>query len=255
MTFFGVDFTSAPQKRKPIVIAECRVDSTFEFVQFLEFVSLSEFDEWLHSFEGVAGIDAPFGFPVEFRNALGLQGDWEAQAKQIEEIGFDSIFKIANDFRALRPVGDKEPKRLADEVTQSVSSMKMYNPPIGRMAVRIIPQLAKTDACIFPVRMNDSSRVIFEIYCTPFARKVVGRTPYKNKPGLREVRIQIANQLPIRLNESATLKIEKDDLGDYLDAVIGAYEAFVAFEKLKSGTLLLPKDLDPLEGWTVSSIS
>jgi hypothetical protein len=252
---FGVDFTSAPKKSKPIVIAECETDPEVRLVQFHTLTTLTHFEKWLHEFDGIAGIDAPFGFPSEFREALGLNGSWEAQANQIGSIGFEEVFRRANEFRLNRPVGNKEPRRMADVATSSVSSMKMYNPPIGRMAAKIIPLLAKTNASIFPVRVTDSDRVIFEIYCTPFARKVVGRIPYKNKAGLNQIRCRILSELPILVPTSCRNTIIEDDLGDYLDALIGAYEAQSAWRKVTEGQTLIPSDLDLLEGWTVSSIS
>jgi hypothetical protein len=266
MKFYGVDFTSSPSKRKPLVISVCRehADKSGEkklaLNEFILLETLTDFEQWIGELtDSVVGIDAPFGYPPEFRDALGLIGDWTAQAHQIEALGLERILSFADDFRRLRPAGQKEPLRSADRVTESVSSMKMFNPPIGRMAARLIPILARTQASIWPVRLATSSTTIFEIYCTPFVRTVIGWKSYKNPSrnvtnshqSKAELRAKVLGKLPILVSDVDKAKVLDDGLGDFLDALIGAYEAFEGFKKLNANLLLVPDGVDELEGWTV----
>lgn len=255
MRVYGVDFTSAPTNKKPIVVAECETEPELRLIKFLQFTRLAEFGAWLQEFQGTVGVDAPFGFPKEFRDAIGLSGTWKEQSSQIEALGLQRLVQIASEFRSSRPEGKKEPRRQTEIVTKAFSSMKMYQPPVGRMATRIIPLLARSGASVFPVRENKSGRMIFEIYCSPFARSVVGRQPYKNRAGTAEIRSRILSSLPMSVDNAQRKQVLDDDEGDFLDSLIGCYEAVLAEKKLASGALVLPTDVDRIEGWIVTDFS
>jgi hypothetical protein len=69
MIFYGVDFTSSPSKRKPLVISVCRehADKSGEkklaLNEFILLETLTDFEQWIGELtDSVVGIDAPFGF-------------------------------------------------------------------------------------------------------------------------------------------------------------------------------------------------
>ena len=69
MVFHGVDFSSAPSSRKPIVIVSA--DGP-EAASVTKVHSLTAFETWLGKAEGILGIDSPFGYPEEFCATLFL---------------------------------------------------------------------------------------------------------------------------------------------------------------------------------------
>ena len=69
MKVFGLDFTSAPSKRKPLVCAHgySRTKSELSISQLETWTDFQEFEEFLNrSGPWIAGFDFPFGLPVTF---------------------------------------------------------------------------------------------------------------------------------------------------------------------------------------------
>ena len=78
MRIFGIDFTSAPGKNKPITIAEGELkQGNLNIHKIHALVSFDEFEDFLKQ-KGpwIAGIDFPFGLPGAFLSTLGLPHDW-----------------------------------------------------------------------------------------------------------------------------------------------------------------------------------
>ncbi len=85
MKIFGIDFTSAPGRKKPITVAEGELKKenlTLHKVYFL--VSFDEFEDFLKQ-KGpwIAGIDFPFGLPGAFLSTLGLPHDWQSYVQAL----------------------------------------------------------------------------------------------------------------------------------------------------------------------------
>src|SRR5690606_136800 len=76
----GCDFTSAPTRRKPIVLAVGRSDRGRVVLQGIE--HLQSLDAWTERLRSpgpwVGGFDLPFGLPRELVQALGWPLDWRA---------------------------------------------------------------------------------------------------------------------------------------------------------------------------------
>ena len=76
----GCDFSSRPDRRKPIVIARGRLLGnvvTLDALQRLE--SLDAYARWLRDEpQWVGGFDFPFGLPRELVQALGWPAQWQA---------------------------------------------------------------------------------------------------------------------------------------------------------------------------------
>jgi hypothetical protein len=73
----GIDFTSAPSRRKPITLASGRLVRSAEDDEVLALERIDGFDTWA-CFEGwlargcwIAAMDFPFGLPRDFVAALG----------------------------------------------------------------------------------------------------------------------------------------------------------------------------------------
>ncbi|OOZ34404.1 hypothetical protein [Solemya velesiana gill symbiont] len=65
MQIFGVDFTSAPRKSKPITCAVCRLEGDLLALECIEeLTSLDAFEKWLYQAgPWIAGMDFPFSQP------------------------------------------------------------------------------------------------------------------------------------------------------------------------------------------------
>ena len=103
----GVDFTSAPTKRKPITVAHGsvhgarvslqRVDALDSFAAFE--VLLREAGPWVGAF------DFPFGLPRELVEALDWPREWQALMRHYAALSRPQIRTVLAAFCAARPVG------------------------------------------------------------------------------------------------------------------------------------------------------
>ena len=80
MPLIGVDFSSAPTRRKPIVLARgSRHGAVVRLEGLLAFETLSAFGGWLARPEPwLGGFDFPFGLRRELVAALGSPLEWSA---------------------------------------------------------------------------------------------------------------------------------------------------------------------------------
>ncbi|RYF72693.1 MAG: DUF429 domain-containing protein, partial [Comamonadaceae bacterium] len=85
---FGCDFSSAPSRRKPIVVAQGALDGAeVTLVRLLEFETLDAWGEWLARTPAwLGGFDFPFGLPRELVEQLGWPLDWRASIAHYERL-------------------------------------------------------------------------------------------------------------------------------------------------------------------------
>ena len=76
----GVDFSSAPSARKPIVVAHGGCDGVgVMLARFERFTTLAAFGAWLQQRRRwIGGFDLPFGLPRELVEHLDWPCDWRA---------------------------------------------------------------------------------------------------------------------------------------------------------------------------------
>jgi hypothetical protein len=270
-TIFGVDFTSAPSRRKAITVAVgslqgsrltvVRVDRLADFPAFENF--LQSPGPW------VAGFDMPFGLPRELVTTLSWPTDWARLVPHIQRIGKDAFKLALNTIRESRPVGARYIHRLGDRAAGSSSPMKLINPPVGLMFYEGAHRLLAAQLSVVPCMPTASDRIALETYPGYLARRIT-RASYKKdgKEGAtarrREARAQIMERLcsanestkligDLKLDVSETLRQQciDDGSGDTLDAVLCAVQAAVARRHLEAGDdrYGIPASADPLEGW------
>ena len=108
MRIFGVDFTSAPTRRKPITLAygvlsdEClRVESCVALETW------EDFEGWLAS-DGpwVAACDFPFGQPRMLLENLGWSLRWEEYVYQVAGLGKEGFEESIKAYCAGREAGN-----------------------------------------------------------------------------------------------------------------------------------------------------
>ncbi len=267
----GIDFSSAPSRRKPIVIARLRrrPELELELEGFDQLETLAAFDQWLVTQpDWVAGCDFPFGLPRPFVDAQGWRGDWLEVTARIATLSRAELVDRCRAWCAARPVGDRFAHRRADRPAGSSPSMKWVNPPVVLMLHAGAPRLAAAGVDIPGLRPGDLRRVALEAYPGLFAREVLGRRSYKSddrrrddsgRRAAREVLVAAMERgstrlgLPVRIDAATRPMLVADHSADALDAVICAIQAAWAWER-RAANYGIPTDIDPCEGWIVTAI-
>lgn len=268
MRVLGVDFTSAPKRAKPIVVADCRFDERRLILErFLEFSDWPAYELWLgREEEWVGGFDFPFGLPRRFVEAQGWPADWPGMVRACVRGGKDRFVEEAmRAFRGARCAQDKH--RRTDLVTGSHSPLKTRtNPPVGLMFYEGAWRLLASGVRVPGLRETGSSRIALEAYPGYLVSRL-GERYYKNdKPSSRAAnaaaRKRIVRHLlradaapvpiPLALRTASLRARLMDASGDWLDAVLCAMQAAWGWER-RADNFGLPGTIDACEGWIVSA--
>jgi hypothetical protein len=267
LQLFGIDFTSAPTRRKPITVARGtlagsrlalqRVDALNDFVSFE--AMLRESGPWLGAF------DFPFGLPRELVETLNWPRDWFALMRHYAALPRTTIRETFAAFCAARPVGRKFAHRACDVPAGSSPSMKWVNPPVAYMLHAGVPRLIAAGVHLPALHNGDATRVALEAYPGLLARELIGTRSYKSddkakqtperliaRKDLLEALEQGRSRLAIRVAMSHAQRdaLAADAGGDRLDALLCLVQAAWASTRADHG---LPPTVDPLEGWIVSA--
>ena len=272
----GVDFTSAPSRRKAITVAHAAlVGNRLTVATIDRLASYAEFEALLRLPEPwIGGFDFPFGLPRELVITLGWPLDWPEMVRHTQSLGKAAFKDALNAVRESRPMGSRYIARRGDAAAGSSSPMKLVNPPVGLMFFEGAPRLLAAGTCVLPCAPSKDSRIALEAYPGYLARKIT-RASYKKdgpegaRPDRHAARVEIieaitsrhASVAPLQVVLSTTLKslCIDDGSGDCLDAVLCAVQAAIACVQITTtrsagrGDYSIPADADPLEGWIVST--
>lgn len=263
----GLDFSSAPSKRKPVVMAlGQRQGQVLRLDRIQTFVSLPELAEFLSQPEPwLGGFDLPFGLPRELAEQLQWPLQWPQLMDYFCGLSRDEIRATFAAFCAARPVGGKFAHRACDGPAGASPSMKWVNPPVTFMLHAGVPLLRQAGVTLAGVQAGDPQRVALEAYPGLLAREILGRRSYKSddkakqtperliaRKDLLEALEQGRSRLGLRLKLTHAQRdaLVDDGSGDRLDAVLCLLQAGWAQDKPGWG---LPEGIDPLEGWIVSA--
>ncbi|MEJ6002029.1 DUF429 domain-containing protein [Paucibacter soli] len=263
----GVDFSSAPSPRKPVVLARGRRQGQVLLLQgLLSFETLQGLGDHLARPEPwVGGFDFPFGLPRELVLALGWPTDWLPLMQHFCALPRAQIRAQFAAFCAARPVGGKFAHRACDGPAGSSPSMKWVNPPVAFMLHAGVPLLLQAGAQLPGLHAGDEQRVALEAYPGLLARELLGRRSYKSderakqtedrliaRKDLIEALEQGRSRLGLRLKLSHAQRdvLVADASGDKLDAVLCLLQAAWGSTQPGYG---LPARIDPLEGWIVTA--
>jgi hypothetical protein len=129
MRLHGVDFTSAPSKRKAITIASGVLRSGVLCLDSLQsLTSFAAFDAWLkHDGPWLAGFDLPFSLPRELLTHLHWPQEWSALMRHLTTVTRAEMrlqfkaFAMPAPWVQVRAPGDRYSGRLValDEMGQS----------------------------------------------------------------------------------------------------------------------------------------
>ena len=274
----GIDFTSAPSRKKPITVASCEplAHDRFALVACEAFVEWSGFDSFLmrHG-PWIAAFDFPFGLPRALVETLGWPRDWRALMRHYASLDRSDIRIRFKAYCDARPVGEKFAHRATDRPAGSSPSMKWVNPPVAWMMHAGVPRLIAAGVCIAELDDDpdgdgcgvDITRVALEGYPGFIARSIT-RASYKSDTrsqhtsGRRDERARIvdahehgAHRLSLRIafNDEQRVSLIDEGSADRLDAVLCAVQAAWAWQKKEEGDARygLPEHVDPIEGWIV----
>ena len=269
MRIYGVDFTCAPRKAKPITIASGLLRKKVFFLEGIEHAdSFAHFEAFL-SRPGpwVGGFDLPFSMPAELVRDLGWPAEWKAMVGHCSTLDRWQLRASLDAYRATRPVGRKYAHRATDLPAGSSSPMKLVNPPVALMFHEGARRLLAAGVRIPGLSENASSKIALEAYPGLLVRKQLGlRASYKSDTrrdhtqARKAVRRAVVKALVEGKPLGVELRAEKmllremvdDGSGDLLDAAICAVQAAWAAGRKGYG---IPRDAPKGEGWIISADS
>ena len=259
----GVDFSSAPTRRKPIRLAFGQRHGAVLKLERQEGIeTLDGFEHWLRTpGPWLGGFDLPFGLPRELVETLGWPTDWAPLMAHYAALSRAQIRETFAAFCAARPVGGKFAHRACDGPAGSSPSMKWVNPPVAYMLHAGVPRLIAAGVHLPGLQAGDESRVALEAYPGLLARELLGTRSYKSddrakqtperliaRKDLVDALEQGRTRLGLRLKMSHAQRDElvDDASGDKLDAVLCLMQAAWADQRADFGQ---PAGMDALEGW------
>ncbi len=268
MLIFGLDFTSAPNRRKPIICTRCElhadrlsVESCLPLLDFAAFEAFLRLDgPW------VAACDFPFGQPLKLIANLGWPQSWEGYLQLISMMSKAQFEETLTRYCATRPIGDKLHVRATDVLAGAISPMMLYRIPVGKMFFEGAIRLFASGVNILPCRPTSSGRTVLEGYPALVARQWIGRRSYKSDDrkkqtpdqllarrdlvvALRSDKLRISYSLKLDLSAELSEDLVNDPMGDKLDAVLCAIQATWAYNQRDNNYGIPPGH--EVEGWIV----
>jgi hypothetical protein len=264
---YGLDFTSAPSRRKPLVALGCELDGNVLRVEGAkEMTSFEEFEVFLK--DGgpwVCGMDFPFGQPTTLVEALRWPSSWEGYVGKVSSLSKEEFEGAIKADMARRPAGSKYRYRLADRRSGSSSAMMLFRVPVGKMFYRGAPRLLHSDVSVEPCRPTESGRVAVEAYPAVVARRFLGKRSYKSDErrkqtstqrtareelvtGLGSAALEEAYGFVAEIDGSWRERFVREPAADALDSLLCAVQAAWAYTKKDEGWGV-SKECDRDEGW------
>jgi hypothetical protein len=263
---YGLDFTSAPGCRKPLIVLGCTLEGGSLRVEDSETLTdFGGFEDFLQrGGPWVCGMDFPFGQPRSLVAALGWPESWEGYVGEVDTLPKEEFEDKVRADMALRPAGSKWRYRLADRRSGSSSAMMLFRVPVGKMFFQGAPRLLASGIRVEPCRRNGDERVAVEAYPAVVARRFLGRTAYKRDSVPDTPERRSARETLLAGLESAVLRkvygfaVEMDDYwreefvsdpsADVLDSLLCAIQAAWAYAR-RDENYGVPPECDPNEGW------
>jgi hypothetical protein len=269
LELWGIDFSSAPSRRKPIVRARGERRGAVLRLRGLDLMptlaafeaALAESGPWLGAF------DFPFGLPRAFADAHVLGNDAVAVSQAVH-----ARCATRKDFQALvdtwgngRPAGQRLLHRATDRAMPGLSSsspLQTRYVPVGFMWFEGFARLVQAGVHLPGLgRAGDAERTALEAYPGLLAHELIGRTSYKNSEAperllARKSIVEMLEQgrtrlgLRLKLTPAQAGDLVADASGDRLDAVLCLMQAAWAAEQPGHGQ---PASVDAVEGWITSA--
>jgi hypothetical protein len=268
MTIYGLDFTSAPSTKKPIVVAECQFEiSALRLQRLLKLTDFEQFERFL-STKGpwIAAMDFPLSMPHGWLEAMAWPTDWAGSVTHIRQLGLKAFCEAINRYCRQQPAGQKHHFRPIDRLAGACSPMTIYYTPVGKMFYQGAFRLLEAGVTVLPFQRNqiqsnqiqsnqsaplakaDSPRIVVEGYPALIARQLCPKQGYKYesppasaaqksaKDFTRQEMIQKLGAQWLEADFGFTIDLNghadtlrQDATGDSLDAVFCAIQAAWAY--------------------------
>ena len=266
MQLFGVDFTSAPSRRKAITIAAGHLDGDRLVLERL--ASLHDFpsyEAWLRQAGPWLGaFDFPFSLPRELVENLGWPLAWPALIRHVSLHSRPALRDLFKAFCDARPAGNKFVHRATDLPAGSSSPMKWVNPPVAWMLHAGAARLLDAGVTVPGLHPGDPERIAVEAYPGMVARSITRRSyksddPRKQNDARTAERALILDAvaagdhplgIPVDCGAQRAALLA-DASGDLLDAVLCLLIAGWCWQR-REHAYGLPS-FDPLEGWIAAA--
>jgi len=267
MRIYGIDFTSAPRREKPITCAAATlVDRMLHIEGLIVFETFDTFENFLgNPGPWIAAMDFPFAQPARLRRNLGWPESWDEVARLVAGMSPDDFARVLTEYRNAREPGDKHHRREPDALAGSQSPMTLHGVPVAKMFYRGVPVLERSRVNVIPCRPLNKDRYVVEAYPALVARRYIGREKYKSDarrqqtPGREAARRHLLRALESeRLGEDYGLGLDipeglieefvGDARGDRLDALLCTIQAAWCWGQRDNGWGM-PAGIDPNEGW------
>jgi hypothetical protein len=259
-----VDFTSAPGRRKPIVVAHgtllgdelrlAHIETLEDWQAFEAFIARP--GPWLGAF------DFPFGLPREAVSDLGWPRAWEDMVRHCVSLGRSGFRAALDAYRESRPAGRRYAHRATDQPARSHSPLKLVNPPVALMFLEGASRLLDAGLHLPGLFDGDRRRIAVEAYPGYLARSIepasykgdaaAARTPARHAARARIVTALVEGRHPLGMrlvaDEALAASLLADHRGDRLDATLAMVQAGACARAGAPG-FGLPPGIDSLEGW------
>jgi hypothetical protein len=268
MQLWGVDFSSAPSARKPVVVAQGQRAGAVLRLQAVQLLPRMDAFAALLATPGpwLGAFDFPFGLPRAFVRAQGLGDTAQAVITELQR-----RCPTRMDFRALvdawgntQPAGQRLIHRATDTALPGLSStspLQTRYVPVGFMYYEGFSRLVAAGVHLPGLHDGDVARVALEGYPGLLAHELIGRRSYKNDDSperllARKTIVEALEQgrtrlgLRLKLTPGQAGELVADSSGDRLDAVLCLVQAAWASAQARWGQ---PPQVDPLEGWITSA--
>ena len=268
MKIYGLDFTSAPSGRKPLIVLCCRLEDEILSIEDSQTLTdVGGFEDFLRKpGPWVCGMDFPFGQPSSLVAALGWPEGWEGYVGKVGNLSKEAFEDLIRADMATRPPGSKWRYRLADRRSGSSSAMMLFRVPVGKMFYQGAPRLLAAGVRVEPCRRNGGDRVAVEAYPAVVARRFLGRTAYKRDAvpdtperrsaretllaGLESTTLKETYGFTVQTDTSWKAEFVGDPSADALDSLLCAVQAAWAYQR-RDQNYGVPPECDPDEGWIV----
>lgn len=257
MKIFGVDFTSRPGPRQPIVVAEGRLRGRrLSISAIVPLADFAAFERWLATpGPWVGGFDFPFGLPRRFVESHKPAPDWIALTTWASGLGREGFCAVAPPAFSAAKGRPLDKHRAVDTLARSHSPLKTMdpvrrqaiNPPAGLMFFEGARRLAEAGLRVPGLHENGDPRVAVEAYPGQVAR-LLGARRYKNdtpasagpRRAMRAARLRglaagAALGIAVALPEPTQQQAIDDASGDRIDAVLCALQAAWCAQRAGAG--------------------